>query len=364
MKKIGIDARLFSKTGVGVYIRNLLYYLQKHSPSGIQYYIYVLDSDADSIHFSSSNFVKRPVPYLWHSLSEQTGFLKTLNADNLDLMHFTYFSYPVFYRRKFIATLHDTILLEHKTGKASTKNSLIYELKHLVFRYVVQSQIQNAVSIITPTKTVRQNIIKLFGDQYEKKIVPVYEGLNYEFLNAVENSELKNQFQEPFFIYVGNFYPHKNIEKLVQAFSKVKTESSLILIGPDDFFSQRISQLITSLNQVKRIILCHDAGIENLVFFYKHARALIHPSLSEGFGLPLIEAAHYNLPVIASDIDVFKELLGSHYISFNPYDEADIRQKIESFEQEKRSDYSKDLLNSFSFEQMSLKTLELYNQNV
>lgn len=364
MKRIGLDARLYSKTGVGVYIRNLLYYLEKQKLQDIEFYVYHLPEDEEKIQFTSSQFIKRPAPFLWHSFSEQTGFLKILNDDNLNLMHFTYFSYPIFYRKKFIATLHDTILLEHKTGKASTKNRFIYEIKHFFFRYVVMTQLHNAEMIITPTQTVKQNIIRLFGSGYEKKIVPIYEGVNYALLSAKENSSLSATFSAPFYIYVGNFYPHKNVEMLVEAFSKTNVEAKLILIGPDDFFSKRIASLISDLNQKERIIIFNDVTIENLVFFYKHAKALIHPSLSEGFGLPLVESAYFNLPIIASDIPVFNELLDQNFIHINPQDSEDIKQKIESFNKSPQSfDYS-EILKKFSFEDMSKNILDIYLKNV
>lgn len=360
MKRIGIDARLYFKTGVGVYIRNLLYYLQKLSSDDIEYYVYILQSDAEKIQFTSKNFVKRPVKYMWHSLSEQTGFLKTLNNDNLDLLHFTYYSYPVMYRKKFIATLHDTILLEHKTGKASTKNAFIYEIKHFFFRYVIESQLRNSEVIITPTQTVKKSILHLFGDEFEKKIVPIYEGVNIDLFNVQENTNLSSRFANPFFIYVGNFYPHKNVESLIKAFSNVQTDAKLILIGPNDYFAQRISSLISELHQSDRILLFDEFSNENIVFFYKHALALIHPSFSEGFGLPLVESTYFNLPIIASDIEVFREILGDSYLKFNPKDTEDIKNKIEEFLKSKISpDYSK-ISKKYSFETMSDKIYDLY----
>src|SRR3989344_8561226 len=131
MLNIGIDARLYGQTGVGVYLKNLLYYLEKNAADKLLFYIYLLPQDYAVVNFNSINFKKRLVHSSWHSFSEQIEFPGILLKDNLDLMHFTYFSYPVFYRRKFVATVHDLTPLLFKTGKASTKNSLIYGIKHL-----------------------------------------------------------------------------------------------------------------------------------------------------------------------------------------------------------------------------------------
>ncbi|MBI4009470.1 glycosyltransferase family 4 protein, partial [Candidatus Roizmanbacteria bacterium] len=281
-------------------------------------------------------------------------------------MHFTYFSYPVLYKRKFVATIHDTTPLNFKTGKASTKNPLLYKLKHIAFKFVISQQIKNAQAIISPTKTVKKQLLNIFGNKYESKIFPIYEGIDYELMNLKNiSSNVKHLTSNiPFFIYVGNFYPHKNVERLIQAFAKVKKDIRLILLGPDDYFSKRLFQLINRLKQEKRIVFYHNPSRDDLVFFYKNAQALIHPSLSEGFGLPLAEAAYFKLPIIASNIDVFREILDGNYISFNPTDVNDIAAKIKQFLSQKIK-YSYDsVLKKFSFKAMTNKTLEIYQKNL
>lgn len=111
-----------------------------------------------------------------------------------------------------------------------------------------------------------------------------------------------------------------------------------------------------------RIVIVDNATTPDLVFFYKHAQALIHPSLSEGFGLPIIEAAYFNLPIIASNIPVFQELLKDRYVSFNPHDTADMQNKIENFIfHPPKADYGS-ILEQYSFKAMAQDTLSLYLQ--
>lgn len=362
MKKIGIDARLYSQTGVGVYIRNLLHFLDKNYLNKNNFFIYLLENDFYKVNFKNKNFIKRKANFFWHSLNEQTGFLNLLNKDDLDLMHFTYFSYPIFYQKRFITTIHDLTPYFFKTGKSSTKSQFIYEIKHQIFKIVLKSQVKNSASIITPTLAVKNQIINEYGNQYEDKIYPVYEGVSYELLEAKENVSLKRKFPDKFFIYVGNFYPHKNVIRLIEAYINIKTDIKLVLIGPRDYFSKRVLQFIDKSKQNKKIIICHYSAPEDLVFFYKNAQALIHPSLSEGFGLPLVEAAHFNLPVIGSNISVFKEILDDQYLSFNPESITDIKDKILSFiEKKTRFDYQK-ILRNFSFEKMVTKIVDRYKE--
>jgi glycosyltransferase involved in cell wall biosynthesis len=361
MKKIGIDARLYSQTGVGIYLKNLIHYLEKKQLSDELFYIYLLPSDYNNLSFKNKNIVKRIADYPWHSIGEQLGFAAKLYSDNLDLMHFTYSSYPIFYLKKFVATVHDVTPLLFKTGKASTKNQLIYQIKHFFFRVILRCQIKRAVKIITPTYTVKKQLINIYGEIISKKIFPIYEGVNYQIMKTKENKKLGKKFDN-FFIYVGNFYPHKNVERLIEAFKNINKKYKLILLGPDDYFSNRILRYIDTSKLNRDVFLFKNPLLSDLIFFYKNALALIHPSLSEGFGLPLIEAAYFNCPIIASNITVFKELLNNNYLSFDPNDTDDITRKINSFIEKKPSFNYENILKQYSFEKMTAETFKIYKE--
>ena len=97
-------------------------------------------------------------------------------------------------------------------------------------------------------------------------------------------------------------------------------------------------------------------------FFYQNALALIHPSLSEGFGLPIIEAVYFGCPIIASNISVFQELLKGKYVAFNAKDIENITAQIKYFIQHKPIFDYKNIIKNFSFETMAKKTFDLYRQ--
>ena len=361
MKKIGIDARLYYQTGVGVYLRNLLYYLNKINSKDINFIVFVLKKDLNKITEKYKNLSFRGVNAKWHTFSEQCIFLADLLKDNLDLMHFTYFSYPILYPKKFISTIHDTTLLNYKTGKASTKSTFIYNFKHSIFKQMFYKQVSKSLIIITPTESVKKQIVKLVKDVDPKKIQPIYEGITREYLISSRNAN-KSASKINYFLYVGTFYPHKNVENLIKAYSKIKTDIKLYLVGPDDFFSKRIENLISSLKLQNKIKIFKKVSQNGLPEFYKNASALVHPSLSEGFGLPIVEAAYFGIPIIASKIDVFQEILENNYIGFDPNNIDDIKEKIEFFIRERPKFEYKNILNRYSFEKMTIKTLELYRK--
>lgn len=364
MKKIGIDARLYSQTGVGTYIRNLIYHLINEDTDNVLFYLYILPQDIDKLPKLPQNFIIRSSPFLWHTFREQIHFLFTILKDKLDLMHFVYFGFPILYWRPFISTIHDVTPIRYKSGKASTKNCFIYGIKLFIFKIVLFCQIRNSRTIITPSFTIKKDLIQLYGKKYEKKIIPIYEGVDYVLSQISENKLLSKDFFSPFFIYVGNFYPHKNMSALIHAFSILQSDSKLVLIGPKDYFTDQIQAEIVKFRLKDKVIFFHNASTADLTFFYKHAEALIHPSLSEGFGLPVLEARFFHCPVIASDLPIFHELIGSSALFFNPLDYVDIANKINLFIHEKNVDYSDKIDPKMSFKTMTHRILSLYQSNL
>jgi glycosyltransferase involved in cell wall biosynthesis len=358
MKKIGIDARLYFQTGVGTYIQNLLSYLQKVHTESIIFYVYMRPQDIDKVSFKK-NFIIRPTNAKWHSFKEQYLFPLQLFLDNLDLMHFTYFSSPLIYQKPFMTTIHDITNVSFKTGSASTKNSFLYNLKHIIFKKVLLNQVVNSKIIITPTQTAKNEIIAQYGQKYANKISCIYEGVHSELRKSL--GKLSNIYPKEYLLYVGNFYPHKNIERLIDAYYDF--DIPLVLHGPKDFFSQRIAAYIKTKKRGDIIILDNSyVTPSELSLLYQHAKALIFPSLSEGFGLPIVEAMKFDLPIIASDIPVFMELLGKSYISFDPYNSEDIHTKISEFIKRPHTFDYKTILSRFSFEKMTIETFALYKK--
>jgi len=356
-KRVGIDARLLTQTGVGVYTRNLLQFLPKYLPKDTEVVVFVRSSDKDKVP-NAERYKIIESNYRWHTFGEQLGFFIQLLGQKLNLMHFTYFSYPVLYRKPFVSTIHDLTPVLFKTGKASTKSVVEYYPKFFAMSKVISLAVKDSIAVITPTEFVKKQLVEMFGVK-EDKVHTIFEGINEELKNANENTELKKKYSKPFFIYIGNFYPHKNIERLIEVFSRMETGHKLILIGPNDFFASRILSCINTRKQQGKIEMYHNASLEDLVFFYKNAQALIHPSLSEGFGLTPIEAMHFGCPVVASDIEVFKETLGESYIPFNPKDETSMLNAIRKAASAKGTG-AKELSKSFSFDKMARETVEVY----
>lgn len=366
IRKVGIDARLMYQTGVGVYIRNLLLNLATLDTENIEFYIYARNVDIARFRlqetklYKAKKFIFRPTSIAWHGFAEQLFFWIVLRKDKLDLMHFTYVSWPVLYSKPFIATLHDTILLTHPTGKATTKYMWWYWIKHLVFRFVLAQQVGRAKKIIVPSQAVAQELARVFPN-ISNKVVALYEGVDQSFIHA-KSDEVKTLIDTPFFLTVGNAYPHKRIELVIEAFEKLQKQfphAMLCIVGPDNYFSHMLGTMVEHKNIRNHVLFLHNVSVGKLKWLYEHAVTLVFPSLAEGFGLPVVEALYCKCPLILSDIPVFREIAESNatYVAgenAQAYTDAMLQALS------KKKEISSHFLDRFSFRQMTEQILVFY----
>ena len=145
--RIGIDARFWNESGVGRYVRNLINNLSEIDLVN-EYVLFVSPKFDNKIIKTKKNWKIITTNIRWHSLNEQLKFPNLLNKENLDLMHFPYFSVPIFYNRPFIVTIHDLILHHFATGEATTRSQLLYFLKLQAYKFVIKASSQKAKKII------------------------------------------------------------------------------------------------------------------------------------------------------------------------------------------------------------------------
>lgn len=365
MKIVGIDVRLWNQTGVGRYIRNLIENLEKIDNKN-EYVLFARSEDYEEIKNKITNdklqIVKTDIK--WHSVSEQIKFANVLKKENLDLVHFPYFSVPIFYNKPYIVTIHDLIIHHFSTGKASTLTLPIYMTKLFAYKYVIKKAAQNAKKIIAVSNATKEEIVDHLGVEGEKVEV-VYNGIDKNFLKGTKDKKL---IKEPYFLYVGNAYPHKNLENLIFAFENIlKTNKNvkLVLVGNKDYFYQRLKEKVNSLNMQEAIVFYEKADDKSLVNLYQNALALVMPSLMEGFGLPVLEAMSNRCLVLVSDIPSLREICQNNAIFFDPKNIADIYKNLELViknpkikEKFTEGGYKRSLL--FSWEKSARETLRIY----
>ena len=372
--RIGIDARLWNQTGVGRYIRNLVKNLQEIDFKN-EYVLFVKKEDFDAIHNSefiiqNSKWKIVETDIKWHSLKEQIELPKLLNKENLDLVHFPYFSMPLLYKKPFVVTIHDLIVHHFPTGRASTLPFPLYKIKRKGYERVIDHAVKKSEKIIVPLYAVKEDLIRTLNVPAEKIIV-TYEGVDKKISNIkYQISNITRNKYGKYFLYVGNAYPHKNLERLIAAFTKfiekTGTENvKLLLVGKDDFFYKRLEKKVKE-QDLDSVIFLHNVTDKDLSKFYKNAIALVIPSLMEGFGLPAVEAMSNNCLVIASNIKSLNEVCSNTAIYFDPLNPQDLAKKMTEVFQNGKNHYknnfreTKKRLTLFSWKKMSEETLQVY----
>ena len=372
--KIGIDARLYGpiSKGIGRYLQELISYLEKLDQNN-EYVIFLYSKNFDEYQPQNPRFKKVLAPYRWYSLAEQFKMPKLIEKEKIDLMHFPHFNVPLFYKKPFILTIHDLILTKFPSKRASTKGFLTYWLKNLFYKLTIKSALKRAKKIMAVSKHTKDDIVQQFGIKPEK-IEVIYLGLT-KLPQTGENSNDKKVIIDynininlPYILYVGNAYPHKNLEKLISTFTKLE-DLQLVLVGKIDYFYKRLQSLSEKLGLEKKVLFLGYVPDEKLAVLYKNAKAYIFPSLYEGFGLPPLEAMSFGIPVVSSNASCLPEILEQAALYFKPKNndemiekinqvvtDEDLRQKLinQGFEQIKKYNWS----------DCSQKTLDIYNQTL
>lgn len=387
-RRIGIDARFYGPLGKGLgrYVQEVVDNIIRLDHQGEFEYVVFLSPENINDFKSDNPFVtKRELSLRWYSWKEQLFFPWILRRERLDLVHFPHFNIPIFTSTPFVVTIHDLILTRFPSRRASMLPAAFYWFKQMAYRLVIRIAVLRARAIITVSNFTRQDIIDKFGAD-PKKLIVTYEGVadlvkQYAGPAGVMSPEqvLTNyHINRPFLLYVGNAYPHKNLDRLMVVFSELhrrRPELSLVMVGKNDYFYQRVRAKAESLQ------LWQD-GVENtpvvlpgyipdvhLASLYQQALLYVFPSLYEGFGLPPLEAMAHGCPVVSSNQASLPEIIGDAAEYFNPYDEQDMIAKIESLidDSKRRQSLVAQGLNhvkKFSWSACAEKTLAIYRQSV
>jgi glycosyltransferase involved in cell wall biosynthesis len=338
--KIGIDARFYSESGVGRYIRNLLDQLQKLDHKN-EFYIFLLQKDFNKLNTRNHNFHKVIANFKWYGSAEQFKLLILLRRYKLDLVHFPHFNVPIFYSGKYVVTIHDLIHQHHKMRRASSLNPLVYQVKHQAYNFALKTALKKSQKVITVSGFVRNQLIEEMGAP-KNKIVITNEAVDNKILEIskkISQTEIKKTLDKfnikpPFIFYVGNAHPHKNVEGLIKAFLELRKKYQylqLVLAGHDHYFWERLkAEVLDSRFRVNdNIIFSGFITDEELVAFYKSAKAFVMPSFEEGFGIPILEAMACGCPVVSSNAGSLPEVGGDAAAYFNPRNLQEMSEKIQ-----------------------------------
>ena len=369
--QIGIDARMYGPNvgggGLGRYVEQFV----KELPSVDQknrYVLFVKENGGWKNKVFAPTIETKQIDIHWYTLKEQLLLAPMMDKAHLDLIHFPHWNVPVGIKTPFVVTIHDLILLSQPhSARATTRNQLVYHLKYQGFKYVLSHAVRASKKIITVSEATKADILKHFPDVSAEKICVIYEGIT----SLPRPTEPPSPWTKaPYLLYVGNAYPHKNLETLLAAFQLLHEkfpDLHLFFAGRADVFSERLQEKIEKMTEHAFIHFVPDPTDERLTELYAKALVYVFPSLIEGFGLPPLEAMSQSVPVAASDIPCLREILGEAAAFFPPNDPEQIAKTIAELVEDKSKREAlifagKQRIKAYSWKTMTKEIVSVYEQ--
>lgn len=368
--RIGIDARFVGPqgTGLGKYTEKLIENLSQIDKKN-QYVIFLKKENLNWGKLGP-NFTRVEADIPWYSIEEQILLPQIFQKEKLDVLHIPHFNVPILYKGKIIVTIHDLIHHHFSETSATTKNQIIFKTKRIAYKLIISQSVKKAQKIITPSSYVKDEVVKYFKVAPDK-ITVTYEAAEEEYFKEtakIKPKILNFDIKSPFILYVGNAYPHKNLNNLLEAFKILNSQFStlnLVIVCARDVFANRLEEKVAKLHLEKSVQMPGYIKPGDLSVIFKKAQAYISPTLSEGFGIPGLNAMASGLPVICSDIPILKEVYkdAAHY--FNPKDPKDMAEKISQVLRDSKlssrlSQNGLKLAKTYSWSKMARQTLKIY----
>ena len=365
MKNIVVDARLYGPkhTGIGRYTKNLLKAITK-LPSFKKYKFTLI------IYKNLEEEVKRDLgdkfQYITtnihhYSLGEQLILPLIIYRLRADLVHFTHFNKPILYLKKSVITIHD--LIKHFfTGRdTTTKNPVLYTVKHLAYLFLTNIIVRRN-QIIVPSNFWRKYLIEKFVLD-PSRVVTTHEAVDPTFIKS--DSKIISK-PENYIIYTGNLYTHKNLKVILEALEYLP-DINLKIICARSIFSERLKEQIADSPIKKQVEFLGYLDDQKFKEIYQKALALVHPSLMEGFSLTGLEAMALNCPVISSDASCLPEIYGQSVIYFDPHSSADLTKKINQLKnnpelRQKLIKFGHRQVNKYSWDKTAKQTFQVYEK--
>lgn len=359
--KIAIDARNLRSTS-GRYHRQLLNWLQQLDREH-EYHVIMLKEDQEFWQPSAANFKAHVVPYENFTFGEQLGFKRWLKRLKPDLVHFLFPQQPVLHRGLRVTTVHD---LTHVHFASPKGNKWVYAIKNRIYTWLIKNVSRRSTFVITPTNHVKNELVR-WAKLKPDKVVVTYEAA--EPMAPTASQPIPELQGKPFLLYVGTAFPYKNLARLTDAYAQLKQAMptlQLAFAGKKTYFHEQLEAYVKKQNYPD-VHFLDFVSEGQLVWLYQHARAYVFPSLSEGFGLPALEAMLFDLPVASSNATCLPEVYGAGAAYFNPLDVNDMAQTIEELladeeERKRLVQEARKQLAKYSWEKMAKETLAIYQQ--
>jgi glycosyltransferase involved in cell wall biosynthesis len=304
------------KSGVGYYCEELLkamlsidhadeFFVFSHQPVALN----VASTNGNLKFTNSVHFPIRAV-YL-HALLP-----KVLDKVQPDLCHYTNFLAPVSEERPYVVTIHDMGLetLQHAHPMA----------KRVYTKRLIPHVAKKARLILTNSEYSKWEIVRHLGIPEDRiRVTPLAA--------APEFVPVPASATHPYFLYVGNLEPRKNLERLIDAFARLRRKDhQLVVVGERWYRGGAAEEKARALGVIGQVKFLGYVPRSDLPGLFSGATAFVYPSLLEGFGLPIVEAMACGAPVITSRTSSLKEVAGDAAVLVDPLNVREITEAMAS----------------------------------
>lgn len=360
-KHIVIDARNLP-TSTGRYVEMLVRYLEKIDTVN-RYSVLMYPDKMDKWKPTNPNFTAVPCPHKEYSFAEQLGMKRQLDELQPDLVHFSMPQQPVLYRGHVVTTIQDLTTVRFRNP---TKNPVIFWIKQRVYVWLIKRVARRSDHLIAISNFVKHDIAEYAGVPLSKITT------THEAADPFDEPEQPIEFfvNKQFIMGDGRPRPHKNLERQIKAFAKLHKkhpELYFMLTGKKDALAADFERRIADMGLAERVILTDFIPDGQLRWAMTHCQAYIWASLSEGFGLPPLEAMLNGAAVVSSNATCIPEVLGEAAHYFDPYDVDDIARAIDEVVsnetlQKELGSKGRVQASKYSWERMARTTLNVYNK--
>jgi glycosyltransferase involved in cell wall biosynthesis len=374
--RIAVDIRRMYDFGLATYIRNVVRALGRVD-AGNEYFLVGAASRFEQLGELPKNFHCLPLQNPETTFANYLEMHRVINAHEVDLIHVPHTFYrPLITKAPYVITVHD--LLDYMY-RARTNNGM----RRMMHSYLTRQVMHHAARIFAVSNFTKRDVGRYFNVKPER-IEVVYNALDENFMRGhstpAEQEMIRGRYQvnSPFLLYAGRISPHKNVARIIEAFSALKGELAkdgaypdlkLIIIGDEVSKNPDIRRAVIRSGMQHEVRFLGYVSIDVLRIFFDMAKVFVFPSLYEGFGLPPLEAMAHGTPVVASNTSALPEVVGNAALMVNPENVFEIsralqrvltdqclreRMKAAGIEQSQR----------FSWDASVLRMLEVYEQVV
>jgi glycosyltransferase involved in cell wall biosynthesis len=328
--KIAIDVRKWRDYGIGTYVRNVVRHLARLDRE-TTYLLFCNPADEPVLRDLAENFMPVVDGSARYGLREHVSIPLKLRRLGAELLHSPHYVRPLLCTVPTVVTIHDCI---HLLFPQYLPNRMAYRYA----RFVMGSAVRNSAIVLTVSEASRADILRFYPATDPAKVLVVPNAIDAELLEdpgPEERERVRERYQirGRFVLFAGNVKPHKNLERLIRAFARVRAQEGnedlrLVLIGDDVSRYASLRRTADEAGVRQDVRFFGFVPHQTLAALYRMATLFAFPSLYEGFGLPPLEAMACGTPVVTSRISSLPEVVGDGALLVDPYSEEEIAQAV------------------------------------